>query len=119
MREEILFLNHSSDGGRKAKELILQCAHTHRIEGAMELTALHTEWGIVDSFAIDHAEFIAQNECSRQQNDIKVTFDAYIEVILQQAGQYFLIENGLIDLTVIAPYRSRDERLKEIIHRDL
>ena len=119
VKEEILFLNHGNDEERKTKELILQCAHTHGIEGAMELTALNTAWRIVVSFAMDHEEFIAQNECIRQQNDIKVTFDAYFEVILQQAGRHFLIENGVIDPIIIAPYTSKDERLKEITHRDL
>jgi len=119
VREEILFLNHTSDEEKRAKELILQCAHTHRIEGEMELTALNTACRIVASFTMDHEEFIAQNECIRQQNIIKVTFDAYIEATLQQAGCHFLVENGVNDPIIIAPYTSKDERLKEITHREL
>ena len=39
MREEVLFLNYTNDDEKKAKELILQYAHIHRMEGAMELGA--------------------------------------------------------------------------------
>ena len=85
----------------------------------MELTATKAAWRCIALFTLDHKGFITQNECIRQQNNIKVTFDAYLKVILQQASRHFLVENGVIDPLVIAPFTSNDERLKEITHSEL